>query len=314
VLAGAVLGAAPLWAWAQSGASRAVRIIIPYVAGSPADIRGRIIMQALAAQLGQPVVVDNRPGLIGQELLAKATPDGLTGGLISATVAATATLLASNLNFDPERDYAPVALLANSPQAIVIDAKLNLNTMAEFIAHAKANPGKLNYGSAGVTSLVRLASELFKIEAGIDLTHIPYKGAGPAITDMLGGRVQMVIADMSGIQAHVKSGALKALAATSAKRLPLLPNVPTTAEVGLPKVISDNLTGLLVPAATPAAAKQRLHDAVVAVLKTPALVRQLEQQGIITTPDSGPAYAKLVREERARWTPIIKAHGIRADG
>ena len=306
--------AAPQNAPAQAVPVRAVRIIIPYVAGSPADIRGRIITQALSHELQQPVVVDNRPGLVGQEVLAKATPDGLTGGLISATVAATATLLASNLSFDPDRDYASVALLANSPQAIVTDAKLNLNTLSEFIAHAKANPGKLNYGSAGVTSLVRLATELFKIEAGIDLTQIPYKGAGPAITDMMGGRVQLVIADVSGIHAFVRSGALKALAITSAKRVPLLPNVPTTAELGMPRMISDNLTGLVVPAATPVAAKQRLHDAVVAALKSPGVVRQLEQQGIIATPDSAQAYTSRVREERARWAPIIKAHGIRADG
>lgn len=306
--------AAPASAQAQTAASRPLRIIVPYTAGSSSDIRGRIVAQALAAQLEQPVIIDNRPGIAGADILAKATPDGQTTGFLNATVLATATLLSSTLPYDPDRDYTAVALISNSPEVLVTDAKLNLNSVAELIAHAKANPGKLNFGSAGATSLTRLAMELFKIEAGVNIVHVPYKGIGLAINDTIGGRVQTLISDLSGVQPFIRSGALKALAVTSARRIPLLPEVPTTAEAGLPKVLSDNLTGLMAPIATPSPSLRRLHDAVVVALKKPAVVQQLTNQGVIPTPASADEFRKLVRDERARWAPIIKAHGIRADG
>jgi tripartite-type tricarboxylate transporter receptor subunit TctC len=301
-------------AHAQTSSARPIRIIVPYTAGSSADIRGRIVAQALAAQLAQPVVIDNRPGIAGADILAKATPDGLTTGFLNATVLATATLLSATLPYDPDRDYTAVALIANSPEVLVTDARLNLNSVAELIAHAKTHPGKLNFGSAGATSLTRLAMELFKGEAGINLVHVPYKGINLAINDTIGGRVQTLISDLSGVQPFVRSGALKALAVTSARRIPLLPGVPTMGEAGLPNVISDNLTGLVAPAATPAPSLRRLHDAVVAALNKPEVTLQLTNQGVIPTPASADEFRRRVREERARWTPIIKAHGIRADG
>ncbi len=299
---------------AQTSTTRPIRIIVPYTAGSSADIRGRIVAQALAAQLEQPVVIDNRPGITGADLLAKAAADGHTTGFLSATVLATAKLLSANLPYDPERDFTAVALISNSPEVLVTDAKLNFNSLGDLIAHAKAHPGKFNFGSSGATSLTRLAMELFKIEAGVNLVHVPYKGINLAINDTIGGRVQTLISDLSGVQPFIRSGALKALAVTSARRIPLLPNVPTMAEAGLPKVLSDNLTGLMAPAATPANAKRRLHDAVMISLKKPDVVQQLSNQGVIPTPASAGEFEALVREERVRWAPIIKAYGIRADG
>lgn len=308
------LAAAPVAAQTAASVARPMRIVIPYAAGSSSDIRGRIIAQAMAVPLGHAVVIDNRPGIAGADMLAKATPDGQTSGFLNATVLATATLLSSSLPFDPDRDYAPVALIANSPEVLVTDTKLNLNSVAELISHVKANPGKLNFGSAGATSLTRLAMELFKAEAGLSILHVPYKGIGLAINDTIGGRVQMLISDLSGVQPFVRSGALKALAVTSARRIPLLPGVPTMAEVGLPNVISDNLTGLVVPSATPGAPIRRLYDAAISALGKPEVVQQLTNQGVIPTPASAAELRTRVRDERQRWAPIIKTHNIRADG
>ncbi len=314
VATAAITATATVPALAQTAPVRPLRIIVPYTAGSSSDIRGRIVAQAMAAQLGQPVIIDNRPGIAGADILAKAMPDGQTTGFLNATVLATATLLSATLPYDPDRDYTAVALISNSPEVLVTDAKLNFHSVAELIAHAKAHPGKLNFGSAGATSLTRLAMELFKVEAGVNLVHVPYKGIGLAINDTIGGRVQTLISDLSGVQPFIRTGALKALAVTSARRIPLLPDVPTMAEASLPKVLSDNLTGLVAPAATPAPALRRLHDAVASALKKPDVAQQLANQGVIPTPATADEFRRLVREERARWSPIIKAHGIRADG
>jgi tripartite-type tricarboxylate transporter receptor subunit TctC len=302
--------------FAQAYPNKPVRLIAPYAVGGPADIRGRIFAQALSAQLGQPVLVDNQGGgggVVGANMAAKAPKDGYTAILFNATVLATAAMTAHDLPYDPDRDFEAVALVANSPEVLVVDAKLGINNVSELVARAKASPGKMNFGSAGASSLTRLAMELFKVEAGVDIVHVPYKGMAPAVADMLASRVQVAIADISVLQASINSGAFKALAVTSARRIPLAPNVPTTAEAGLPRVISDNMTTLMMTGGSPQSAVLRMRDAAMAALKLPDTVQQFAKQGIIAAPGGPDEVRRVVREERARWEPIIKANNIKAE-
>ena len=280
VATAAITATATVPALAQTAPVRPLRIIVPYTAGSSSDIRGRIVAQAMAAQLGQPVIIDNRPGIAGADILAKAMPDGQTTGFLNATVLATATLLSATLPYDPDRDYTAVALISNSPEVLVTDAKLNFHSVAELIAHAKAHPGKLNFGSAGATSLTRLAMELFKVEAGVNLVHVPYKGIGLAINDTIGGRVQTLISDLSGVQPFIRTGALKALAVTSARRIPLLPDVPTVGEIIPGFEVPPSWTGLLGPAQLSPAVLARISGDAIRALNQPETRARFVDTGI----------------------------------
>ncbi len=301
---------------AQTYPVKPLRLIAPYAVGGPADLRGRIFAQALAAQFGQPVVIENQGGgggVVGANIVAKAPKDAYTAILFNATVLATAGLLADNLPYDPDKDFDAVAPIAFSPLALVVDAKLGINTVAELVARAKAAPGKMYFGSAGASSLTRLAVELFMAEAGVDIVHIPYKGMSLALSDMLGGRVQLASTEISVLQSYMAAGSLKVLVVNSAKRSLLAPNIPTSAEVGYPRVITDNYNLLMITGGSPVAAVARLRDAAIATLKSPDLVQQFIKQGIIATPGGAEEVRTIVREERARWAPIIKANNIRAE-
>jgi tripartite-type tricarboxylate transporter receptor subunit TctC len=199
------------------------------------------------------------------------------------------------------------------PEIVVVNPSLPVNTLAELIAYAKANPGKINAGSAGAGGITHLALELLKSEAKIDVLHVPYKGAAPAVSDLLGGQVQMGIFDVPVVLPHIKSGKFKALAVTSAKRVAAFPDVPTTAELGYPGVISDNWYGLVAPAATPAAVQKRIHEAAVAALHSPALLEQFAKVSGIPAPTSQQEYLVFLGEEQARWGAIIKAIGFKED-
>lgn len=318
----ALIAATTLFVWcagsalAQAYPAKPLRLIAPYAVGGPADLRGRIFAQALAVQFGQPVLVENQGGgggVVGANIVAKAPRDAYSAILFNATVLATAALLADNLPYDPDKDFDGVAPLAFSPTALVVDAKLGINSVAELVARAKAAPGKMYFGSAGASSLTRLAMELFKAEAGVDIVHVAYKGMSLALTDMLGGRVQMANTEISVLQTYMAAGTLKVLVVNSAKRSALAPSVPTSAEVGLPRVITDNYTLLMVTGGSPAPAVARLRDAANATLKNPDLVQQFVKQGIVATPGNADDVRAIVRDERARWAPIIKANNIRAE-
>ena len=301
---------------AQAYPNKPIRLIIGFPAGGPADFFGRAMAQALSASLGQPVVVENKGGVggvLGMDAVAKAAPDGYTLGFNNQGSVAMAPFALSKMPFNPNKDLALISVVVKVPEAIVVHPSLPVNSFAELIAYAKANPGKLNYGSAGAGGITHLAGELLKAEAGIDIVHVAYKGAAPAVTDLLGGQVQLGFFDIPVVLPHIKSGKLKAVALTTAKRIDALPDVPTTAEVKFPRVISDNWYGLVAPGGTPPDIIKRLNTAAIDGLKSPALVEQFAKVSGIPSPTTLEEYAVFVAAEQARWGGIIKAIGFKED-
>ena len=251
---------APGTAPAQSFPSKPVRLIVGFPAGGPADIFGRTFAQGLSAGLGQTVIVENKSGVggvLGIDMVAKASPDGYTLGFNNQGSVSMAPYALSRMPFNPNKDLALITTVVKVPEVVVVNPSLPVSSLAELIAHARANPGKINFGSAGAGGITHLACELLKAEARIDILHVPYKGAAPAVSDLLGGQVNMGIFDIPVVLPHIQSGKFKALAVTSARRAPSLPDVPTTAEVGYPKVISDNWYGLVAPAGSSAFTTRR---------------------------------------------------------
>src|SRR3981081_3003519 len=250
-------------ALAQSYPSKPGRLIVGFPAGGPADIFGRTFAQGLSAGLGQTVIVENKSGVggvLGIDEVGKASPYGYTLGFNNQGSVAMAPFALSKMPFNPQKDLALITTVVKVPEVVVVNPSLPMASLAELIAYAKANPGKINFGSAGAGGITHLACELLKAEARVDLLHVPYKGAAPAGSARLGGEVNMGIFDIPVVLPHIQSGKFKALAGTSAKRAPSLPDVPTTAEVGYPKVISDNWYGLVAPAAKPPAVLKRLQE------------------------------------------------------
>ncbi|HZR70098.1 MAG TPA: tripartite tricarboxylate transporter substrate binding protein [Burkholderiales bacterium] len=309
-----LLALVPVLASAQAYPSKPVKLIVGFPAGGPADIFGRTFAHALGAQLGQQIVVENKSGVggvLGIDSVAKAAPDGYTLGFNNQGSVAMAPFSLSSMPYDPNKDLALITTVVKVPEVIVLHPSVPANTLAELLAYARTNPGKVNYGSAGAGGITHLAGELLKSEAKIDIVHVPYKGAAPAVNDLLGGQVQMGFFDVPVVLPHIKAGKLKALAVTSAKRAPSLPDVRTTAEEGYPNVVSDNWYGLVAPARTPAPVLKRVHDASVAALKTPELLEQFAKVSGVAAPSTPQEYAKFLAEEQKRWGGIIKAIGFK---
>jgi tripartite-type tricarboxylate transporter receptor subunit TctC len=310
----ALLILAPALALAQAYPSKPVKLVVGFPAGGPADIFGRTFGQALSTQLGQPIVVENKSGVggvLGIDSVAKAAPDGYTLGFNNQGSVAMAPYSLTTMPYDPNRDLALITTVVKVPEVIVLHPSVPVSTLAELIAYARKNPGKINYGSAGAGGITHLAGELLRAEAKIDIVHVPYKGAAPAVNDLLGGQVQMGFFDVPVVLPHIKAGKLKALAVTSAKRAPSLPDVRTTGEEGYPNVISDNWYGLVAPAKTPAAVLKRVHDAAIAALESPGLLEQFAKVSGIAAPSTPQEYAKFLGEEQKRWGGIIKAIGFK---
>ncbi|MGE5639468.1 MAG: Bug family tripartite tricarboxylate transporter substrate binding protein [Clostridia bacterium] len=300
--------------FAQPYPSKPIKMVIGFPPGGPSDIFGRAFAQALGAQLGQPVIVENKSGVggvLGTDAAAKAPPDGYTLAFNNQGSVAMAPFSMAHLPYDANKDLALITTVVKVPEIIVAHPALGVSTLAELIAKAKSMPGNINYGSAGAGGITHLAGELLKAEAQIDIVHVPYKGAAPAVSDLLGGQVQFGIFDVPVVLPHIKSGKLKALAATTGKRVPTLPDVPTTAEAGYPKVTSDNWYGLCAPAATPPDIVKRLNAAAVAALHTPALAEQFAKVGGIPFPSTPEEYRAFLAEEQARWGRIIRAIGFK---
>jgi tripartite-type tricarboxylate transporter receptor subunit TctC len=296
--------------------SKPIRMIVAYPPGGGTDIVGRVVAQKLGEALGQAVVVENRGGAsgnIGTEIAARAAPDGYT--ILMGNVAPNAinVSLFKNLPYDPVADFAPITLVASTPNILVVHPNTPARAVKEVIALAKANPGTLNFASAGVGSSSHLAGELFRILAGADIVHVPYKGAGPAMVDVLSGQVQLYFATMPAAMPHVKSGKLAAVAVTSAKRSPALPDAPTIAESGVPGYEASTWYGLLAPARTPAAAVARLHQATVKILADPALRGKLADQGFEPVGDSPEEFGAYIKSEIAKWGKVIRDAGIRPE-
>jgi tripartite-type tricarboxylate transporter receptor subunit TctC len=300
---------------AQSYPSKAIRLIVPYPPGGSNDIVGRMVAMQLGDRLGQPVVVDNRAGAggtLGTDLAAKAPPDGYTLLLISVSHAFNPAIY-SKLSYDPEKSFAPVAMLGTGPVVVLVSPALRVNTLGELIALAKAKPGQLNYASAGVGSLQHLASALFVLQAGIDVVHIPYKGGGPAMVDVIAGQAQFSVASLIQALPHMRSGKLKALATSGAKRSPIIPDLPTISEAGVPDYQAYNWWGLVVPAGTPQAAIDRLHVAVSEILSSEESSKRFESEGAEAVRMSPAEFGRFVAAETAKWAKVAKEAGIRAE-
>jgi len=295
-------------AQAQDWPSKPIRMIVPYPPGGGTDVVARIVNEKLSPELGQPLVIDNKGGAggsVGTELAAKAPSDGYTV-LMTLSSHTINPKLYTKLAYDVERDFIPVSLAAMIPQIVVAHASVPAGNIQELIALLKANPGKFNYASVGIGSTGHIAGELFKLKTGVQMTHVPYKGGGPAVTDTIGGQVQLLFVSMPAAWQHVKGGRLKALAVTSAKRSIAAPDLPTIAEQGVPEVVVDSWYGLLVPAKTPAPVVAKLNAAMVKVLQAPEVREKLLAQGAEAASSSSADFEALIRDELKKWDYVIR--------
>ncbi len=312
-LAGAAM-AAPAVAFAQAYPTRPVHVVVGFAAGGGADIMARLIGQALAERLGQQIVVDNRPGAgtnIATEVVAKAAPDGYTLLLANSPNAINATLY-DNLSFDFVRDIAPVASIGRVPLVMVVNPSMPARTIPEFIAYAKANPGKVNMGSGGNGAPDHMSGELFKAMAGVGILHVPYRGVAPAIADLLGGQVQVIFGTMPAVIALIKSGKLRALGVTTATRSDQLPDVPSIGEF-VPGYEASQWYGIGAPKGTPADVIERLNRETDAVLADPKMQARLAELGASAVSGSPADFGKLIVDETAKWAKVVKISGAKPD-
>jgi len=312
----AIASATPLAAVAQAYPAKPVRFIIPFPPGGATDILGRILGQKLGETLGQQFIVDNRGGAsgnLGLELAAKAPPDGYTVTIGQAANLAINLSLMGKLPYDPVRDFTPITMIATSPNLLVVHPSLPVKSMKDLVALAKAKPGALNYASSGNGSPGHLAAELFKQIAGIQMTHIPYKGAGPALTDVVAGHAQLYFTAPISAQPFVKGGRLRMVAVTTAKRSPSLPDVPTVAESGYPGMDVASWWALLAPAGTPKDVIARLHTETVKILGTSDMRERLAAQGADAAPGSPEQLGAYIKSEIANWAKMVKTTGVKID-
>ncbi len=314
-----VLGAGLLGgtsALAQAYPTKPVTIIVPFAAGGTTDILARIIGQALTAELGQSVVVDNRAGAggnIGGQAAAKATPDGHTLFMGTVGTHAINASLYKKMPFDPVKDFAPLTRVANVPNLLVANPAQPYKSVKDLIAYAKANPGKVNFGSAGNGSSIHLSGELFKSLAKVDMQHVPYKGSAPAVTDLLGNQIGIMFDNMPSAIQHVRSGKLVPLAVTTAKRSPELPNVPTIAEAGVPGYEATSWFGMFAPAGTPAPVLAKLNAAIVKVLGQPDVKKKINEQGAEVYSETPEQFAAFIQAESVKWGKVVKESGASLD-
>lgn len=300
----------------QAYPSKPIRLIVPYPPGGPTDLIARAVSEPLARRLGQAVLVDNRGGaatVIGAEIAAHSPPDGYTALLATVTTLAANPALNSKLPYDPERDFAPVSMLGGQPYLLVIHPAVPAKSVAQLVAHAKANPGKLTFASAGVGSGAHLAGEMFKHLAAMDIVHVPYKGSGQAMSDLMGNQVTMMFGGISALYPHVQAGKLRALAVSSAKRSTAVPDLPTLAEAGVQGYQTSSWNSMVVPRGTPLPIIQRLNKEVVAVLNQPEVLSRLKQQGIEPDPGTPAELSSHIKNEMMRFQNLIKAIGLKQE-
>ena len=300
---------------AQTYPARPIHLIVPFPPGGVTDIVGRIIAQRLSEGLGQQVVVENRGGgngSIGAQLAAKAPPDGYTLLMGTATHAINATFM-PNAGFDLERDFAPVSLVASVPLLLAVNPATPVTDVKSLVAHAKANPGKLNFASGSTGSASHLAGEMLKTAAGVEMTHIPYKGGGPAVQDLIAGHVGLMFENMPSILPHVQSGRLRGIATTGPKRSAAIPELPTMIESGFPGFEAGSWYGIFAPAGTPAEIVERIHKEVVKALGNPEMQKQLSAQGAEPIGNSPREFAAFIRAEIAKWAQVIRTSGAKPE-
>jgi tripartite-type tricarboxylate transporter receptor subunit TctC len=293
--------------------NRPLRYIVPFPPGGSADPVARIMAAALAETLGRQVVVDNRAGAagtLGAEIAAQATPDGYTLFACNIASLAVSPALYKKLNYDPVAGFAPIGLIGSTPNALGVHPAVPATTIAEFIAYAKSRPGAINYSSAGVGTSPQLSMEMFRMNAGIDLVHVPYKGAGPALVGLLGGHVQAMFSTVPTYVGALRAGRVRLLGVTSMTRYPELPDVPTLNESGMPGFEVISWQGLCTPAGVPEPVLARIRAAFAAALDLPDTKKQLSDQSMMPTPLMSDKFAAFVRAERAKWAKIVKDVGI----
>lgn len=303
-------------AFAAEYPTRPIRLIVPFPPGGGNDILARAVGQRLSPIIGQQIIIDNRGGAGGQlgaELAAKADPDGYTLFLGSIGNLTFLPVLQARLPYDPVRDFAPVTLLATSAFILVINPEVPAKSLKEFIALAKAKPGKLNYGSAGSGSSLHMTAELFKLETRLDITHVPYKGTSPALIDLLANQVQMMFSTMPTMVPHVKSGKLRALGVSSTTRAEALPDVPTVAEAGVPGFDVLNWQGIVVPKKTPDAIVQKLSRALLTTLKSPEMIKALANQGLEAAGGAPEKFGSLIKSEIEKYAKVAKEAKLRLE-
>jgi tripartite-type tricarboxylate transporter receptor subunit TctC len=313
VLATLMLAALP--AAAQQLAGKTVTIVVPFTAGAVSDPLARVIAPRLAEILGANVIVENKAGgntNIGSLYVAKAPPDGRTLLFAGTGITMNVALYKDKMPFDPLKDFAPIALVSTSNSVLVANPSLNITNLNELIALLKSKPGALNYASAGSGNMTHLIMEFFKLKSGTDIVHVPYRGAGPALNDVLAGHAAMMVINPGPTEAHVKAGRLRALAVTGVKRIDLLPEVPTFAELGypMPEVDYGTTFGMLAPAGTPPATIATLHKALVEVLADPQLRQRIKTMGFEATLTSPEKYADILRDQVEKWRPLIERAGM----
>lgn len=296
--------------------SKTITIVVPFAAGGTTDILARILGQALTAELGQTVIVDNRAGAggnIGGQAASRAAADGYTLFMGTVGTHAINAALYKKMPFDPIKDFAPLTRVANVPNLLVANPAQPFKTVKELIAYAKANPGQLNFASSGNGSSIHLSGELFKSMAKVDMQHVPYKGSAPAVTDLLGNQVAIMFDNMPSAIQHVRSGKLRAMAVTTDKRSPELPDVPTIAEAGVPGYEATSWFGMFAPAATPPAVITRLNTAIVKVLAKPEIKKQISDQGAEVYTETPQQFAAFIQKESAKWSKVVKDSGASMD-
>ena len=313
-----ILGAMllPMTAAAQTYPNKPIRLIVTFAPGGGADAVGRAIAGPLGEALGQTVVVENRAGangVVGADIAAKAAPDGYTLLLGAAGTLAVAPHLGEKLPFDPVADLIPVSLVATSPFVLVVNKDVPVDSVQSLIAYAKANPGKLNYGSSGKGGAPHLATELFASMAGIKMVHVPYRGLAPALADLIAGQIQVMFADVNLVAPHAKSGALKALAISSATRSSVVPDLAPVADAGLPGYAAGTWYGVFLPKGTPAEIVGKVSAALKTVLAAPALKGAMAQQGVEAQWMSPTDFTAFVAADSAKWGKLIRDLGIKID-
>ncbi|OZI34281.1 hypothetical protein CAL29_12120 [Bordetella genomosp. 10] len=306
----------PLAAAAQSYPDKPIHLIVPFPPGGVADIIARPIAEKLAVSLGQPVIVENRggaTGTIGAAFVAHSTPDGYTLLLGTTNEIAMSPTLYGTLPYDPTKDFAPVSIVARFPNVLVVGASLKAAKVADLTAQAKARPGSLTFASSGQGSTNHLTAELYQTEAGVRVTHIPYKGGGPALVDLTGGHVDAMFATLPSAVTLIKAGKLHALAVTGEQRSPALPDVPTMRESGLPGVVVTTWNGVIAPAGTPPAVVDKLAQALKQAVADPDIQQKFAAVGAETSYTPPQAFAGIIRDDYARWSAVIRKAGIKVD-
>jgi len=316
-LLGALAAALSVLLWsalaaAQDFPSKSIRLIVPFPAGGPNDIIARVVGQRMSELTKQSVVIDNRggqAGVLGTDAVAKANPDGYTIGIVSASALAISPTM-EKVPYDVAKDFAPVTLVVTVPEMLVVASNVPVKNMDELVALAKAQPGKLNFASAGVGGLPHLAGELFKLTAKIDIVHVPYRGAAPAINDLLGQQVQMAFLDLPVLLPHIKAGTLRPIALGAPQRAPTAPDVPTTAEVGMPDILIENWYGMVAPAKTPDNIVAVLNRIANEAMADPSVKEKLADQGLTVAGDTPEHFRGYIEAETKKWARVIKDAGV----